>query len=178
MHGFRCLVHGGHMINRIMKTGVVAVALAASTLLAAPAIAQDGVRSNRAVSQAQLRGGPNERLQRDRGGRADLRQVRFNDYGQTLREVKHLADKAIYACTCQLEIDARKYGYKDATFRNTPYYEQIGPNRFVVKGTAKLFDGYDYSRQSYDCVVKRGDIKRASDLYPCLLYTSPSPRDS
>jgi len=175
------------MINRIMKTGVVAVALAASTLLAAPATAQDGFRSNRAVSEAQLRGGLNERFQNDRGRRADLRQNRRNDfgnrrharhhnvrghdvwrndYGQTREEVKYLADKAIYACACQLEIDAYKYGYKEGAFRRTPHYEQIGPNRFIVKGTAKLFDGYDYSRQGYDCVVKRGKIKRASNLYP------------
>jgi hypothetical protein len=92
--------------------------------------------------------------------------VHLNAYGQTRQEVKYLADKAIYACACQLEIDGYKYGFKDATFRSTPYYEQVGPNKFIVKGTAKLYDGYDYSRQGYDCVVKRGSIRRASNLYP------------
>ena len=188
-----------------MKTGVAAVALAASALLAnTPAMAQEGPQFDRAVpglqgrtgSDLTLRGGEFElnrqnrnnfrgdRSRRDRS-RSDRRRrgdrgrqnwdnshnaghkkVYLNDYGQTAQQVKYLADKAIYACACQLEIDAHKYGYKDGSFRATPYYEQIGPNKFIVKGTAKLYDGYDYSRQSYDCQVKHGKIKRAANLYP------------
>ena len=155
------------MINRIMKTGVVAVALAASALLATPASAQQGVRGDRAVSDLQLRGGPDRAF---RGNRIDHNRghgkVFLNEYGQTKQEVRYLADKAIYACACQLEIDAYKYGFKEATFRGTPHFEQIGKNRFVVKGSAKLYDGYDVSRQSYDCVVRRGDVRQASGLHP------------
>lgn len=187
------------MINRIMKTGVAAVALAASALLAPSALAQDGFRGDRAVSNPDLRGGPNATFRNDRDNRFDRRRgdrnnfsngrdtfrgdrghrghnkgykrkVQLNKFGQTRQEVRYLASKAIEACACQLEIDAYKYGYKAASFRNTPYYEQVGPNRFVVKGTAKLFDGYDYNRQSYDCVVKRGNIKRVSNLYPVAYH--------
>ena len=182
-----CVRHRGSMINRIMKTGVVAVALAASALLTTPATAQQGARSDRANSGVQfdnrsdtvLRGGNFERARGNRNNvRSDNRRrnqgnhnvshkkVHLNAYGQTRQEVKYLADKAIYACACQLELDAYKYGFKDAAFRSTPYYEQIGPNQFIVKGTAKLYDGYDYSRQSYDCVVRRGDIRKASNLHP------------
>ena len=173
-----------------MKTGVTAVALAASALLiTTPANAQEGVRVDRSVPGLQLRSGADVTLRggnaqtvslvrndsRRRGDRSrndrrrddrGRRNVRLNDYGQTRQEVQHLADRAIYACACQLEIDAHKYGFEDGAFRSTPHYEQVGPNKFVVKGTAKLFDGYDYSRQSYDCVVRRGSIRNASNLYP------------
>ena len=172
-----------------MKTGVVAVALAASALLAnTPAMAQQGPQFDRAVpglqgrtgSDLTLRGGEFELNRQNRNNfrgdrsrqnwdnrhNAGHKKVYLNDYGQTPKEVKHLADKAIYACACQLEIDARKYGYKDGTFRDAPYYEQIGPNRFIVKSAVKLYDGYDYSRQSYDCQVKHGKVRRAANLYP------------
>jgi len=185
------------MINRIMKTGVAAVALAASALLASPANAQ-GARADRSFAGQELRGGQdfnrndarndrnharnnrnnarNNRNQNNfvnRGnsfGRNNVRRprVQLNAYGQTAREVKFLADKAIYACSCQLEVDAHRYGFQDGGFNGTPYYEQVGPNRFVVKGTATLFDGYDYSRQSYDCVTKGGGVKKASNLHPVV----------
>lgn len=181
------------MINRVMKTGVAAVALAASALLAnLPANAQERVRIDRSVSGLQLRGGSDVTLRGGQGfglnevrgrqnfrgergsrGRANRnrrndkrRNVNLNGYGQTRQEVKILADKAIYACACQLEVDAYKYGFEDGVFRSTPHYEQIGPNKFIVKGTAKLYDGYDYTAQNYDCQVKRGGIKHASNLYP------------
>lgn len=180
------------MINRVMKTGVTAVALAASALLATPANAQERSFNDRGVSAADLRGG-DLTLRRDRGDRVQFRErrggrdnfrgnrgrghndgfrrgrnhkVHLNEYGQTPREVQYLVKDAIYTCSCQLEIDAHKYGYKDAGFRRTPYVEQVGRNKFVVKGRAKLFDGYDYSRQSYDCLVRKGKIKRATDIYP------------
>jgi hypothetical protein len=167
--------------------------LAASALLAnLPANAQEGLRADRSVPGLQLRGGSdvslrggqgfrlngvrgrqNFRGERGRRGRANRnrrngkrRNVNLNGYGQTRQEVKFLADKAIYACACQLEVDANKYGFKDGVFRSTPHYEQIGPNKFIVKGAAKLYDGYNYTGQAYDCEVKRGSIKHASNLYP------------
>lgn len=172
-----------------MKIGVAAVALAASALLATtPANAQQGIRVDPSATGFQLQGRSdltlrganlvnvredrnNFRGDRGRRGHHDNRYRRYHDvhrngYGQTVQEVKYLADKAIYACACQLDIDARRYGFKDGNFHDTPYYEQVGPNKFVVKGGAKLFDGYDYSRQSYECVVKDGYIRNTSNLYP------------
>lgn len=180
-----------------MKTGVTAVALAASALLATPANAQTGNRVDRSVSAAELRGGADITRRnfsnrdafttRRRGDRNNFRgsgnrghdnghqkanySVYLNEYGQSPDEVKYLVDEAIYACSCQLEIDAHKYGYKEGSFRRAPHVEQIGPKKFVVKGGAKLFDGYDYSRQSYDCLVRRGRITRATDIHP-VSYTS------
>ncbi|MEO0883776.1 MAG: hypothetical protein AAFY34_13750 [Pseudomonadota bacterium] len=148
------------MMNRIMKTGVVAVALAASALLATPAVAQTefagGSFGQRGVSDARL-----QKVHHRGYGH----QVRLNQFGQTPAEVKYLADRAIYECSCQLQIDARYVGYRGADLRRVRY-EQVGRNRFVVYGRAKLFDGYDYRRQPYECVVRRGKIRRASDLYP------------
>lgn len=169
----------GLMLNRIVKTGVAAVALAASALLIpAPAIAQTGVQGARSVSGLQgfqnrgrddvsLRGGAFREANFRGNRRVNTRHnARFNAFGQTRREVRFLADKATYACARQLEIDAQKYGYKDGGFRSTPHIEQIGANRFIVKGAAKLFDGRNYSAQNYDCVVRRGNIRQASNLHP------------
>ena len=166
-----------------MKTGVAAVALAASALLAtAPAHAQSGDRFRQDRSTSDLRGGPAQGF-RD-FGRNDRRDVRVNHagrghgkvplnrFGQTPKEAKYLAAEAIEACVCQLEIDAYKYGFKDAGFHGTPYLEQISRNRFIVKGSAKLYDGYDYSKQSYECVVRKGKIKDASRLYPAAVRKS------
>ena len=166
-----------------MKTGVVAVALAASTLLAAPASAQDGRRGDRGFTSAEFRGGP-VNVRGDRGFRGNARHVNgrrgygpgLNEYGQTPREVQYLIDKAIYECSCQLEVDARKYGFRDGEFRR-PRVEQIGPSGFRVVGRAKLFDGYDYTRQPYDCVVRRGQVRRASNLYPVRYRSFHSTRN-
>lgn len=151
------------MINRIMKTGVVAVALAASTLLAAPASAQDGRRGDRGFNTSvDLRGGP-VNVRRNQRGVARHHNASLNQFGQTPREVQYLIDKAIYECSCQLDLEARRSGYKGSDL-NRPRVEQIGPAGFKVTGNAKLFDGYDYSRQRYDCVVRRGSVRRATDI--------------
>jgi len=186
--GCRSAWQSEQMINRVMKTGAAAVALAASALLALPASAQDASTFDRRVVSSELLGGErvgNQSLRGDRSitrrrgnGRNDFRRNRrdnhrthqvshhLNAYGQTPREVQYLIDQAIYACDCQLKIDAERYGYHDAEFRGVPYVEQIGPRGFVVRGPAKLFDGHDYSRQPFECAVRRGSIRRASQLYP------------
>jgi len=146
------------MMKRIMKTGVVAVALAASALLATPAVAQTASFTQTGFSQAGFQT-VNHR------GRGYGHQVRLNQFGQTPQEVKYLADKAIYECDCQLQLDANYVGYQGAQLRGVRY-EQIGRNKFVIYGRAKLFDGYEYRRQPYECLVRRGSIRRATDLYP------------
>ena len=174
-----------------MKTGVAAAALAASALLAPTATAQIGDSIERAVAADQLRGGPSESRnrndfrdrsdrrdranRRDRQDRRDQRRDRrdrafhgpqLNAFGQTYREARNLADEAAYACACQLELDGHRYGYQDAGFRGTPYIEQVGKRRFIIKGTVKLYDGYNYSAQHYECNVRRGDIRGATRLSP------------
>ena len=164
-----------------MTTGVAAAALAASALLAPTATAQIGQSIERAVAADQLRGGPSilrdrgdfER-RRDRGDRRDRRDRRdrghhgpqLNAFGQTYEEARYLADEAAYACACQLELDGQRYGYQDAGFRGTPYIEQVGKRRFIIKGTAKLDDGYNYTAQHYECNVRRGTIRGATRLSP------------
>ena len=155
------------MINRIMKIGVAAVALAASALLAPTATAQNGARFDRGVSANQLSGGAV--TFRDRNVRRTTTRrhsPRLNAFGQTLREYNFLAEEAAYACTRQLKLDGHKYGFEDAGFRSTPHIEQVGKRRFVIKGTAKLFDGYNYSAQHYECGVQAGSIRRATNLTP------------
>ena len=150
-----------------MKTGVAAVALAASALLAPTATAQNGARFDRGVSANQLSGGAV--TFRDRNVRRTTTRrhsPRLNAFGQTLREYNFLAEEAAYACTRQLELDGHKYGFEDAGFRSTPHIEQVGKRRFVIKGTAKLFDGYNYSAQHYECGVQAGSIRRATNLTP------------
>ena len=161
------------MINRIMKTGVVAVALAASALLAtSSAHAQRGSGFGQDRPSGDLRGGPDSGFAdfgNRRAGPAHVEshgKLLLNEFGQTPEEVDYLAAEALEVCACQLELDAIRYGFKDARFGGTPYLEQVGRNRFVVKGQARLFDGYDRSHQSYDCVVRRGKISDASRLHP------------
>ncbi|MEM7663144.1 MAG: hypothetical protein AAF292_12930 [Pseudomonadota bacterium] len=142
------------MMNRIMKTGVAAVALAASALLATPAVAQSASFGQNGFSSVGFQ------TVKYRGHGYHL-----NRFGQTPEEVKYLADKAIYECDCQLQVNANYVGYKGAELRRIRY-DQVGPNKFIVYGRAKLFDGYDYRRQPYECVVRRGRIRSASNLYP------------
>lgn len=149
-----------------MKIGVAAVALAASALLAAPANADDLRRGDSNFTTAQFRGGPvNARGNRGHNARNRGHRGNLNQYGQTPREVQYLADKAIYECSCQLDLDARRSGYRGSDLRR-PHVQQIGPAGFKIVGNAKLFDGYDYSRQRYDCVVRRGSVHRATDIHP------------
>ncbi|MEL7480357.1 MAG: hypothetical protein AAGJ29_02240 [Pseudomonadota bacterium] len=161
------------MMKRIMKPAVAAVALAASALFAAPATAEKVSVNSYGVQSIDLRG---ERfdasprlIQADHRGRGRghaRRGVPLNEFGQTPREAQYLIDQALYECECQLKIDARRLGYVDAQFRRVPYVEQIGPRGFVIKARTVLFDGYSRSRQPYECVVRRGSVRRATDIYP------------
>ena len=154
------------MMKRIMKTGVVAVALAASALLATPAVAQVNGFGERGVTSSELRGGPGFRGDRSfRHDRQYGHSPRLNEFGQTRAEVQHLVDQAIYECDCQLKLDADYVGYRGAELRR-PRVEQIGKRKFVVHARARLFDGYNVNRQSYECLVRRGSVRRATDLFP------------
>lgn len=149
-----------------MKTGVVAVALAASALLAAPANADDVRRGESNFTTTQFRGGPaNARGNRGQNVRNRGHRSNLNQYGQTPRQVQALVDKAIYDCTCQLDLDARRSGYRGSDLLGT-HVEQIGPAGFRISGTAKLFDGYNYKTQGYDCAVRGGSVRRATEIYP------------
>lgn len=148
-----------------MKIGVAAVALAASALLAAPANADDLRRGDSSYTTTQYRGTANVRGNRGHNARNRGHRGNLNQYGQTPREVQYLADKAIYECSCQLDLDARRSGYRGSDLRR-PQVQQIGPAGFKVVGNAKLFDGYNYKRQAYDCVVRRGSVRRATGVHP------------
>ncbi|MEM9670046.1 MAG: hypothetical protein AAF950_14080 [Pseudomonadota bacterium] len=157
------------MMKRIMKTGVVAVALAASALLAAPANAQVNSFNRGGVSAAELRGGPGFAGDFRRSGHVTQakfgKAIHVNAFGQTPQEVQYLIDDAIYQCDCQLQLDASYQGFRAAELRR-PRVEQIGKQKFVVYSKARLLDGRKVDRQPYECKVARGSIRASTDLYP------------
>ena len=135
------------MFNRMIKTGIASVALAASAvLIAAPASADVGAKK--------LRGG------------GDFVHSRFvNDWGQSRRQIRRLKRNAIDSCAYQVRADARYLGYQrtrvvDAKAR------QIGKRRFRVKTQVRLFDGYRVRYDTVSCVVRRGNVIRADGLQP------------
>ncbi len=156
------------MMKRIMKPGVAAVALAASALLAAPASAEKVTYNAFGVEALDLRVGGDivHRVDNRGRGRGHGHGPALNRFGQTPYEAQRLAEKAIYECSCQLELDAGYLGYRHAAFRHAPYVEQIGPYGFIVKADAVLHAGRRSTSQPYECVVRQGQIARASDLYP------------
>jgi|GEM_PF-4448022 len=165
------------MINRIMTTTLVAVALAASTsIFAAPAVADTGFKHG--VHKAHKgnsfhRRGFNHRraalLKKKKealfGHRSHGRfnrhhtPVRYgvNDYGQSRFEVRKLKREALYSCTAQLRRDAFNFGYKGARLTGADV-KQIGKDKFAIHAGAKLFDGYKLNHEAYECTVKHGKV--------------------
>ena len=130
------------MLNRMIKTGIASVALAASAVL----IATPASASPLAAPVA-------------------LKSV--GQWGQSAYEVQRLTEEALYACECQLAVDSISYGYRDASIKNYEI-QQIGYDKFKIYATAKLFDGYGYQAQQYDCLVKGGRLLNASHLTPVV----------
>ena len=157
------------MMNRIMTSGVAAVALAASALFALPAAA-DGPAARATIA---TKVGDNTRLvvsvghndQRDVAYRdRDMRDSRYgygrNAWGQTQRQADQLSRVAIQACRQDVQRSARYAGFRDVDFDSRSWTDQIGPNGFTVHFREVEFErghGRDINRP-VTCTVRQGRV--------------------
>lgn len=147
------------MINRIMTSGVAAVALAASAFFALPAAA-DPVRSNASLT-----------IQIGSNGASVYRDVRrgsrygVNQWGQRRHEVRQLRRDAVRACSASIERQAYRVGFRDVDIDNDLRVHQIGPYGFEVRFDDVEFEGRrrDFERD-VTCVVRRGNVVQVAGL--------------
>jgi hypothetical protein len=158
------------MINRIMNLRVAAVALAASALIAAPAVA-DPVRGtvlelNKRVSsntgltiQVAHNSGHSHRNTR----RAN--HYRVNEWGQSQREVRQLKRDATQACRRAISRQAYNIGFRDVDFDDDRRVNQIGPNGFRVSFDEVEFEGRrrEFERR-VTCTVRRGQVRHLDGI--------------
>ena len=129
----------------MIKTGIASVALAASAvLIATPASATP------LAAPVSLKGF-----------------AHINQWGQTQHDVARLKRQALYECECQLQYDAKAYGYRYSKVANYDI-QQIGPYKFKIYTKAKLFDGYATQYDTYDCLVRNGRVLNSSHLTPIV----------
>ncbi len=149
------------MINRIMTFRVAAAAFAASALIAAPAAA-DPVRG--AIISLQRELGVNTSLRVDVSqnhhyGRNDRRGQRFNQWGQSDREVSRLSGDALQACRRAVTQEAYRVGYRDVDFDDDRRVHQTGPYRFDIRYDDVEFEGRRREVESnVSCTVRRGNV--------------------
>ena len=162
-----------------MTSTLVAVALAASTsIFAAPAQAdigfKKGIHSSHHGHQFGNRGFGHRQSAlikkkkafsgihaNNRFNTRHHRQTRFgygvNSYGQTAFTVNKLKQEALSYCSVQLRHDAHNFGYRGAQLTGAEV-KQVGKDKFVIHGGAKLSDGYKFSHEAYNCTVAHGQV--------------------
>ena len=156
-------------MKRIVNTRVVAVALAASALIAAPAVA-DPVRGTIARLETGL--GSNTSLVVQLGARnahdfryQGRRSYAVNQWGQSRREVQQLRQNALRECRAEIGRVAWRIGYRDVDFDDDRRIRQIAPYGFRITYDDVEFEGRrrEYERD-VSCVVRRGDVTRLEGI--------------
>ena len=71
--------------------------------------------------------------------------------------VAKLKKQALSVCSAQLRHDAYKFGYKGAQLTGAKV-KHIGKDKFVVHAGAKLYDGYSFGHEAYNCTVVHGKV--------------------
>lgn len=123
------------MFKRLIKPAIASVALAAAAVLvAAPASAGTALKHGKKI-------------------------VQVNKWQQTPKQVKRLKKRAIDACLAQLEYDAYAAGYKDINVKRFTA-KHVGPKRFKIYTKAKIYNGFNYQIDNYDCLVRKGQVIR------------------
>ncbi len=173
------------MINRVIKTRVAALAIAAPLLLTAPALAdhnqrteatisvQDGntrfsISSNGRFSASYGNSGrrhQSHRRHRDHGRSGYGYQL--NEYGQNSREVRRLERRATRACRSAILAEANYIGFSDVDFERRASTRQIGPHGFRVRFKDVEFEG---RRREYErdviCTVRGGNTVKNIEGIP------------
>jgi hypothetical protein len=150
------------MMKAVMNTRVAALALAATALTTAPALADHGKRSGVTVSVS-TNGGVSVHKTRyndryyGRDYRHDYRRD-VNEYGQTRQEVRRLKRTAIRACRRAIRSEADYLGFYDVDFDNGRRAWQIGPRGFEVRFNEVEFENRRGEiERPVTCIVRRGD---------------------
>ncbi len=87
----------------------------------------------------------------------------YSDDRQDLRRMKR---QAVRKCERRLERRADRAGWRHAEFTRRPRVDYLGHRKFRVRGTVHLGQGYNETRQDITCVVRRGEVRRFTELYP------------
>lgn len=148
------------MMNRIMTSGVAAVALAASALIALPAAAD----APAAKATFATKVGDNSALfiQIGSDGR-DYRPAAWGNRGGAaayrLNETERLSRDAIQACRAGIQREARRLGYRDVDFDSRAWAQPIGRAGYEVRFREVEFEGrrHDFER-SVSCTVRQGRV--------------------
>lgn len=128
------------MLKKLIKPAIASVALAASAMLiAAPASAGTWQKSVN-VSKP-------------------LKVSKTNKWQQTPKQVRRMKRRAIKTCLAQLEYDALAAGYKDVHVKNFTA-KHVGPHRFKIYTQAKVYNGFTYQFDNYDCIVRKNQVVR------------------
>ncbi|WP_146617175.1 hypothetical protein [Hyphomonas pacifica] len=156
------------MMKRIIKVRVAAVAVAASALTVAPAVA-DPVRDSLAQIEAHLGADTGLVVQidhKDRGHRGRHRgSYRLNEWGQTRHQERQLRRDAIQTCRAEINRAAWRIGYRDVDFDDDRRVRQIGPYGFRIR-----FDDVEFEDRRRDrekdvtCEVRRGHVTQLEGI--------------
>jgi hypothetical protein len=153
------------MMNPIKSFGAAVVALAAPALFSLPAAAD-----TRSVAKVETRIGDDTRLTLAIGsdGYDDHRRGdsyrdgdyrRFNQWGQTDREVRQLRRDAEQACRQAVRYEARELGFYDVDIDDDFHVRQIGRFGFFVNFDDVEFEGRRRQHETQvGCEVRRGSV--------------------
>jgi hypothetical protein len=152
------------MFNRMTTFRIASVALAASAIFSPVALADAHKHHSTHISSvfAKKTALAHKKSFAYKNSRFATRQFnsrRFNGHrsGYSSFHTIKLKRHALSSCSTQLRQDAYKFGYKGARLTDTDI-KQVGKNTFIVYAGAKLYDGYSFSHQPYECTVKHGRV--------------------
>ena len=145
------------MMNRIMTPRVAALALAATPLIALPALAdgpgqsaRDGLSLNLGETSLYVSAGHD----RWRG-----RHARYNEWGQSRREVRRLRRDAVHRCAGAIRHQGYRIGFRDVDIDDDYRVRQTAPRNFRVRFEDVEFEG---RRREFDrdvrCIVRHGHV--------------------
>lgn len=160
--------HIAAMTQRILKSLLIAAALTASTGIAASPAVADVV-----VKKPHITIGPGGFGVERPGVGAQTHGfgARHRNSGLKKQRIvsRSLKIDAARTCSYKLRADAAAYGYKGVELIDTDI-EQLGRAKFAIHAKAKLFDGYSYQIDGYECLVDHGEVITTSDLAPAKVH--------
>lgn len=159
----------GPMRQRILKSLLAVAALAASaSIIASPATAEIVVKKPAfGLKKPGVVIGPGG-IDVHKPG-VVVKKPRLGLKKEPVFASRSLKIDAVRTCTFQLKADAADYGYKSVELIDTDI-EQLGRTKFVIHSKAKLFDGFDYQVDGYECLVDHGEVITTSELAPAKDY--------
>ena len=179
------LPHIRFMFNRMTTKRIAAVALAASAIIAQAPATAEGFNQDRgfkstviAAKKAKAVKAKKAKIVKAKAFKAPvvkkqvikakaIKAASFNrgfkaktfkaGFGYSPFFVAKLKKQALSVCSAQLRHDAYKFGYKGAQLTGAKV-KHIGKDKFVVHAGAKLYDGYSFGHEAYNCTVVHGKV--------------------